>query len=205
MPAQEAPSSATKPLPALEEDRSLRDEPPSRQVVAKKKEKKEKKEKRRRCSRRRCCCRVFSFLIVCCASAGLYLFFLLMRSGIMLEPQEVSIAFEDGGIQANISVQSQFLPGRSSEEFALDFGRLQCGISSRIEDQRSGFVQRDGIPRQLFSIHFGGDGKGHRISNGLTRTDNWQIVLDSGECVSLSLCLSHHFLESFVYACTFEA
>ena len=137
-------------------------------------------------SKRRRWCKVPLFLFVCAASAALYLFFLLIRTKVMLQPEQISIAFEDGGIQTNISLQSQVLPGRASEEFALDFGRLQCGISSRMEAQRPGFTQRDGTSHHLFSIRFGGNGN-HRLSNGLTRTETWQIVLEDGECVFLLL------------------
>ena len=140
-------------------------------------------------SRRRCL-RVFGFLGSICIAVGIYFYLLLKRSDVLLQPEEISIAFENGGIQTNVTMKSQFLPGGVWDQFAIRFGKAQCSVSSRIEDKRPGYLLRDGTSRHLFDVRLVGDGSGHKISNGLTRRGVWQFALESGEFFQrLMLCL----------------
>jgi hypothetical protein len=129
-------------------------------------------------SRRRCL-RVFGFLGSICIAVGIYFYLLLKRSDVLLQPEEISIAFENGGIQTNVTMKSQFLPGGVWDQFAIRFGKAQCSVSSRIEDKRPGYLLRDGTSRHLFDVRLVGDGSGHKISNGLTRRGVWQFALES--------------------------
>ena len=109
---------------------------------------------------------------------GTYIYFLLARGGILLEPREVSVAFENAGIQVDLTLSSQFLPGQVWELYAAHIGKLGCQISTRIDDTRLGYTQRNGASHPLLYVHFGGDGTGHKITNGLTRTDVWKVEID---------------------------
>jgi hypothetical protein len=124
---------------------------------------------------------MFGILGSICSAMGLYFYFLLLRSNVLLQPEEISIAFDNGGVQTNVTMKSQFTPGGVWDQFAIQFGKVRCSISSRTADKRPGFRLRDGTSRHLFDVRLAGDGKGHKVSNGLTRRGTWQVVLDSGE------------------------
>ena len=56
---------------------------------------------------------------------------------------------------------------------------LHCKVSSRITDDRPGYVQRNGKKHKVAEIHFGGDGDGHTIDTYRYRTNVWRMEVDS--------------------------
>ena len=56
----------------------------------------------RRSRRRLTVCGVV--VALCVAVTGTYIYFLLARGGILLEPREVSVAFENAGIQVDLTL-----------------------------------------------------------------------------------------------------
>ena len=56
---------------------------------------------------------------------------------------------------------------------------LHCKVSSRITDDRPGYVQRNGKKHKVAEIHFGGDGDGHTIDTYRYQTNVWRMEVDS--------------------------
>ena len=62
-------------------------------------------------------------------------------------------------------------------EHSVDVGSLQCKVHSRIVDERSGYLQRDGEKYEFAKISLK-DGRGHNIRTGSYRTHTWAVVVD---------------------------
>ena len=137
--------------------------------------------KRRRCCYCYCCTTLLVTFVVLCAVTGGYVCILLQRASISLEPRELSVAFENGIMWTNATLESQLLPAGIWNQYALHVGKIECEVSSTIgEGVGPDFdsVRRHDASRPLFNLRF--SGSNHKISNGLRRTDVWQVVIDAG-------------------------